>query len=145
MLPTSSSPRCSGGSDRCSSPNRSGVGTAPRSGRPRSTTMRVLLGIMSCSVMSSNSSRLPLRDGRVALCPGLLHQPVGDSPSVGGAHQVILVVAADDEVAATGNALAYMLALQLTAVGRRVSVDGDLVIADEVLGVVESKDRSTDA
>ncbi len=39
----------------------------------------------------------------------------------------------------------HVLALQVAAVGARVAVDRDLMVADEMLGAVEPEDRATDA
>src|SRR5262245_21678513 len=132
---------------RSSTANRSGVGSSPRPGRPRRTTMRVLVGIMSRSVVVKggvNLKLLALGHRRVALGPCLLHESVGDPPPVGGPHDAVLVVAADDEVVAAGHTRPHVLALELTAVRRGVAVDDHLMVADEVLRAVEPQDRSAD-
>jgi catechol 2,3-dioxygenase-like lactoylglutathione lyase family enzyme len=74
-----------------------------------------------------------------------LHQTMRNAPPIGGAHHPIFVVAADDEGVATLSAREHMLTLQLAAVRPLVTIDADLMIADEVLGGIETQNRSTDA
>ena len=70
--------------------------------------------------------------------------PVGDPPSVGGSHDPIVVVTADDVVVPAFAAREHVLALEMAAVRAGVAVDGHEVVADQMLRVVQSEDRSTD-
>ena len=62
---------------------------------------------------------------------------MGDAPPARCAHEAVLVHASDDAIVATGGSGQDVLALQLAAMRRGVSIDAHLVVAHEVLGHVE--------
>lgn len=68
-----------------------------------------------------------------------------NSPAVGGARQAVFIATGDDEIGATRCGMANMLRLQIAAVHCAVTIDDDLVVADEMLAVVQVLQRSTNA
>ena len=81
----------------------------------------------------------------VALAPHRDEAAVIDPPAVRGAHQRVLVAPADDEIVTVFDTTTHVLSLQVAPACRRVAVDGDLVVGDHVLAVVERFQRLGDA
>lgn len=70
---------------------------------------------------------------------------MGNPPTVGGSHEVVVVGATDQIRVAAFHASFHMLALELATARGRLTVYGDLVIADEMLGGIEPHDGWSDA
>lgn len=80
----------------------------------------------------------------VAFAPRLTHETVLDSPALVGPNDLVLVVAADNEVVSSFGVGQDVLALEVATMCANISVDSGLMIAEEVLGCIEALDGAAD-
>lgn len=83
-------------------------------------------------------------DSEISFAPCLAHETVLDPPALVGPNHLVLVVSADDEVVSTFGVGEDVLALEVATMCANISVDSSLMIAEEVLGCIESLDGATD-